>query len=111
MADIESIDAKLNALSTSHLDSAMTQKKAHLDDLIHDNQVYRFAARVYRFAARVYGYEDPTEMTAEQLNTFCFVWFGPIAFAVSALGPLLAICYYRIKFQAAVGRTAWGSLL
>ena len=82
----------------------MTQKKAHMDDLIHDNQVYRVAAMVY-------GYDDPTTMTAKQLNIFCFVWFGAIAFVVSTLGPLLALCYYRIKFQTAVGRTAWGSLL
>src|SRR5512132_209507 len=82
----------------------MTQKKAHLDDLIHDNQVYRFAARVY-------GYDDPTTMTAKQLNIFCFVSFGAIAFVVSTLGPLLALCYYRIKFQTAVGRTAWSRLV
>src|SRR5512132_66955 len=82
----------------------MTQKKAHLDDLIHDNQVYRFAARVC-------GYDDPTTMTAKQLNIFCFVWFGALAFVVSTLGPLLALCYYHIKFQTAVGRTAWSRLL
>jgi hypothetical protein len=32
----------------------------------------------------IYGYDDP--------------WFGLIAFAVSTLGALLAICYYRIKY-------------
>ncbi len=104
ISDIESIDAKLNALSGSKLDSAIAEKKARLDYLIRDNQVYRFAARVY-------GYDDPTEMTAKELNTFCFVWFGLIAFAVSTLGPLLALCYYRIKFQTAVGRTASSRLL
>jgi hypothetical protein len=104
IADIQSIDAKLNALSTSKLDLGIAEKKASLDALIRDNQTYRFAARVY-------GYDDPTEMTAKELNTFCFVWFGLIAFAVSTLGPLLALCYYRIKFQTAVGRTAWSRLV
>ena len=94
----------MNALSSSKLNSAIAEKKARLDYLIRDNQVYRFAARVY-------GYDDPTEMTAKELNTFCFVWFGLIAFAVSTLGPLLALCYYRIKFQTAVGRTASSRLL
>ena len=75
-----------------------------LHDLIRDNQIYRFAAMWY-------GYDDPTKMTAKQLNAFCFVWFGLIAFAVSTLGPLLALFYYRIKFQTAVGRTAWSRLL
>jgi hypothetical protein len=103
-AGIESIEAKLNALSTSKLDSAIAEKKASLDDLIHKNQIYRFAAMVY-------GYDDQTKMTAKQINTFCFVWFGLIAIAVSTLGPLLALCYYHIKFQTAVGRTAWSRLV
>ncbi|MGZ5495041.1 MAG: hypothetical protein ACXWHG_15665, partial [Thermoanaerobaculia bacterium] len=62
-------------------------------------------------AAMIYGYDDPTKMTARQLNTFCFVWFGLIAFAVSTLGPLLAICYYRIKYQAEVSMSPWNHLL
>ena len=53
---------------------------------------------------------DPTKMTAKQLNTFCFVWFGLIAFAVATLGPLLAICYYRIKYEAEVNRSPWNYL-
>lgn len=60
------------------------EKQAQLDNLIRENQIYRFAAMLY-------GYDDPTQMTAKQLNTFCFVWFGLIAFAVSTLGPLLAL--------------------
>ena len=83
IADIESIDAKLNALSTSQLDSAMTQKKAHLDDLIHD-QVYRFAGPGLWITT------TPTTMTAKQLNIFCFVWFGAIAFvSVSEFDPAI----------------------
>jgi hypothetical protein len=102
VARIDLINTQLNGLETSKLDSA--EAKERLNNLIHDNQIYRFAAMVY-------GYDDPTEMTAKELNTFCFVWFGLIAFAVSTLGPLLAICYYRIKFQTEVGRTAWSRLV
>ena len=102
-AAIKSIDLKLNTPNTSNLDSASGEVKARLNDLIYENQIYRFAAMIY-------GYDDPTKMTAKQLNTFCFVWFGLIAFAVATLGPLLAICYYRIKYEAEVNRSPWNYL-
>jgi hypothetical protein len=101
LADLRS---KITSISTSFWLSEENDAKVRLNNLIHENQIYRFAAIVY-------GYDDPTHMTAKELNTFCFVWFGLIAFAVSALGPLLAICYYRIKYPARIGRTAWNDLV
>lgn len=86
------------------LKKTKNEAESRLNELISDNQIYRFAAMIY-------GYDDPAQMSAKDLNTFCFIWFGLVAFAVSVLGPFLALCYYRIKYQDAGVRTPWHALL
>ncbi len=87
-----------------NLQTVENEAESRLNALIYDNQIYRFAAMIY-------GYDDPAQMPATDLNTFCFVWFGLVAFAVSVLGPFLSLCYYRIKYQDARTGGAWHALL
>lgn len=91
-------------LSLAKYNAEALTAKNRMNELVADNQIYRFAAMIFR-------HDDPAQMTGKELNTFCLIWFGIVAFAVSVLGPFLALCYYRIKYQDARLRTAWDALL
>lgn len=84
--DVASITKQANSLR-----GLLAPKCAELNNVVYNNQVYRLATQFF-------GIDDACDLTQEQLTITQWIWFGSLAFILSALGTTLAFAGLVIKY-------------